>query len=55
MYSPLSIIVLDDIIIVIRIQFDFLFYKVSLPLCIQRMKKIKAWKFSVTENFVIYK
>lgn len=55
MYSPLSIIVLDDIIIVIRIQFDFLFYRVSLPLCIQRMKKIKAWKFSVTENFVIYK
>lgn len=38
----LSIIVLDDIIIVIRIQFDFLFYRVSLPLCIQRMKKIKA-------------
>lgn len=42
LYSPLSIIVLDDIIIVIRIQFDFLFYRVSLPLCIQRMKKIKA-------------
>lgn len=39
MYSPLSIIVLDDIIIVIRIQFDFLFYRVSLPLCIQRMPK----------------
>lgn len=44
MNSPLSIIVLDDIIIVIRIQFDFLFYRVSLPLMYPKDEKNKSLK-----------